>query len=208
MVRQACAFILWTDEKTLLQLWQGDVDPLLVVLRGGAVDTPGGGSEEVGAVLLLQCGRAAPPTQRVACNLQGACRPARSGQEDVKPAACCSQGVAVLTSGRGSGGGRALTRSQECRSTADPRGQERGAPCLGASQAWDREGTKLFRTGLWQHGEAMAEGMIAVLPLAEQFSLWQAAAATHSACSTPSVQIPVGLSRLPLVRCLGAFPTT
>ncbi|RNE98468.1 hypothetical protein TcG_12886 [Trypanosoma cruzi] len=49
--------------------------------------------------------------------------------------------------------------------------------------------------------------MIAVLPFAEHFSSWQAAAATHSACSIPSVQIPVGLSRLPLVRCLSAFPT-
>ncbi|KAF5219066.1 hypothetical protein TcYC6_0020330 [Trypanosoma cruzi] len=49
--------------------------------------------------------------------------------------------------------------------------------------------------------------MIAVLPFAVHFSSGQAAAATHSACSIPSVQIPVGLSRLPLVRCLGASPT-
>ncbi|RNF00459.1 hypothetical protein TcG_12275 [Trypanosoma cruzi] len=49
--------------------------------------------------------------------------------------------------------------------------------------------------------------MIAVLPFAEHFSSGQAAAATHSACSIPSVQIPVGMSRLPLVRCLSASPT-
>ncbi|RNC52545.1 hypothetical protein TcCL_ESM10206 [Trypanosoma cruzi] len=49
--------------------------------------------------------------------------------------------------------------------------------------------------------------MIAVLPFAEHFSSGQAAAATHSVCYIPSVQIPVGLSRLPLVRCLGASPT-
>ncbi|RNC53171.1 hypothetical protein TcCL_ESM09523 [Trypanosoma cruzi] len=49
--------------------------------------------------------------------------------------------------------------------------------------------------------------MIAVLPFAGHFSSGQAAAATHSACSIPSVQVPVGLSRLPLVRCLGASPT-
>ncbi|RNC31968.1 hypothetical protein TcCL_NonESM12339 [Trypanosoma cruzi] len=39
--------------------------------------------------------------------------------------------------------------------------------------------------------------MIASLPFAEYFSSGQAAAATHSACSIPSVVIPVGLSRLP-----------
>ncbi|RNF10787.1 hypothetical protein TcG_09602, partial [Trypanosoma cruzi] len=50
-------------------------------------------------------------------------------------------------------------------------------------------------------------GMIAALPFAEHFCSGQAAAATHSACSIPSVQIHVGMSRLPLVRCLGAFPT-
>ncbi|KAF8304082.1 hypothetical protein TcYC6_0036830 [Trypanosoma cruzi] len=50
--------------------------------------------------------------------------------------------------------------------------------------------------------------MIAVLPFAVHFSSWQAAAATHSACYIPSVQIPVGLSRLPLARCLGASPAT
>ncbi|KAF5215109.1 hypothetical protein ECC02_012219 [Trypanosoma cruzi] len=49
--------------------------------------------------------------------------------------------------------------------------------------------------------------MIAVLPFAEHFSSGQAAAATHSDCYIPSVHIPVGLSRLPLVRCLGASPT-
>ncbi|RNC53518.1 hypothetical protein TcCL_ESM09145, partial [Trypanosoma cruzi] len=37
------------------------------------------------------------------------------------------QGVAVLTSGRGYGRDRAQTRSQQYRSTADPRGQGRGA---------------------------------------------------------------------------------
>ncbi|ESS63187.1 hypothetical protein TCDM_09055 [Trypanosoma cruzi Dm28c] len=88
-----------------------------------------------------------------------------------------------------------------------PKGRNVAPPCLGVSQAWDREGTKLFRTDLWQHGEAMAEGMIAVLPFAVHFSLWQTAATTHSACSIPSVQIPMGMSRLQLVRCLGAFPT-
>ncbi|RNF02234.1 hypothetical protein TcG_11318 [Trypanosoma cruzi] len=80
-------------------------------------------------------------------------------------------------------------------------------PCLGASQAWAREGTKLLCTDLQQHGETTAEGMIAVLPLAYNFSSGQAAAATHSACYIPSVQIHVGMSRLPLVRCLGASPT-
>ncbi|RNE95425.1 hypothetical protein TcG_13409 [Trypanosoma cruzi] len=49
--------------------------------------------------------------------------------------------------------------------------------------------------------------MIADLTFAEHVSSRQAAAETDSACSIPSVQIPVGLSRLPLVRCLGAFPT-
>ncbi|RNC34205.1 hypothetical protein TcCL_Unassigned03029 [Trypanosoma cruzi] len=44
--------------------------------------------------------------------------------------------------------GRAQTRSQECRSTADPSEQERGASMPRASQAWAREGTRLFRTGL------------------------------------------------------------
>ncbi|KAF8303645.1 hypothetical protein TcYC6_0037740 [Trypanosoma cruzi] len=88
-----------------------------------------------------------------------------------------------------------------------PEGRDVAPPCLGVSQAWAREGTKLFRTDHWQHGEATAEGMIAVLPFAEHFSSWQAAAATHSACSIPSVQVPVGLSWLPLVRCLGASPT-
>ncbi|RNF14131.1 hypothetical protein TcG_08122, partial [Trypanosoma cruzi] len=62
-------------------------------------------------------------------------------------------------------------------------------------------------TDLQRYGEATAEGMIAVLPFADIFSSGQAAAATHSACSIPSVQIPVGLSRLPLLRCLGAYPT-
>ncbi|ESS62358.1 hypothetical protein TCDM_09976 [Trypanosoma cruzi Dm28c] len=80
-------------------------------------------------------------------------------------------------------------------------------PCLGASQAWAQEGTKLLCTDLQQHGEATAEGMIAVLPFAGNFSSGQAAAATHSACYIPSVQIHVGMSRLPLVRCLGASPT-
>ncbi|RNE96455.1 hypothetical protein TcG_13006 [Trypanosoma cruzi] len=75
-------------------------------------------------------------------------------------------------------------------------------PCLGASQD-----TKLLCTDLQQHGETTAEGMIAVLPLAGNFSSGQAAAATHSACYIPSVQIHVGISRLPLVRCIGAFPT-
>ncbi|KAF8304338.1 hypothetical protein TcYC6_0039870 [Trypanosoma cruzi] len=51
----------------------------------------------------------------------------RSGQEDVHQPLVGRQGVAALTSGRGSGGGRAQTRSQQHRSTADPRGQERGA---------------------------------------------------------------------------------
>ncbi|KAF8304088.1 hypothetical protein TcYC6_0039670 [Trypanosoma cruzi] len=49
--------------------------------------------------------------------------------------------------------------------------------------------------------------MIAVLPFAVHFSSGQAAAATHSACYIPSVQVPVGLSWLPLARCLGASPT-
>ncbi|RNC41450.1 hypothetical protein TcCL_NonESM08969 [Trypanosoma cruzi] len=49
--------------------------------------------------------------------------------------------------------------------------------------------------------------MIAVLPFAEHFCSWQAAAATHSACSIPSVQVPVELPRLPLVRCRGASPS-
>ncbi|RNF02314.1 hypothetical protein TcG_11346, partial [Trypanosoma cruzi] len=80
-------------------------------------------------------------------------------------------------------------------------------PCLGASQAWAREGTKLLCTDLQQHGEATVEGMIAVLPLAGNFSSGQAAAATHSACYIPSVQINVKMSRMPLVRCLSASPT-
>ncbi|RNC60217.1 hypothetical protein TcCL_ESM02172 [Trypanosoma cruzi] len=60
--------------------------------------------------------------------------------------------------------------------------------------------------------------MIAVLPFADNFSsgrlppaeavcAFHAAAATHSACSIPSVQIHVGLSRLPLVRCISASPS-
>ncbi|RNE96967.1 hypothetical protein TcG_12787 [Trypanosoma cruzi] len=49
--------------------------------------------------------------------------------------------------------------------------------------------------------------MIAVLPFAVHFSSFQRQPATHSACSIPSVQIPVGMSRLPLVRCLGASLT-
>ncbi|KAF8307127.1 hypothetical protein TcBrA4_0020840 [Trypanosoma cruzi] len=88
-----------------------------------------------------------------------------------------------------------------------PEGRDIVPPCLGESQAWDREGTKLFRTDHWQQYENTAKGMIAVFPFAEHFSSWQAAAAIHSACSIPSVVIPVGLSRLPLVWCLGAFPT-
>ncbi|RNC52356.1 hypothetical protein TcCL_ESM10430, partial [Trypanosoma cruzi] len=51
----------------------------------------------------------------------------RSGQEDVNQPLAGRQGVAVLTSGRCSGGGRAQTQSQQHRSTADPRGQGRGA---------------------------------------------------------------------------------
>ncbi|ESS63700.1 hypothetical protein TCDM_08413 [Trypanosoma cruzi Dm28c] len=51
----------------------------------------------------------------------------KSGQEDVNQPLSARQGVAVFTSGRVCGGGRAQTRSQEHRSTADPRGQERGA---------------------------------------------------------------------------------
>ncbi|RNC46478.1 hypothetical protein TcCL_NonESM03735, partial [Trypanosoma cruzi] len=43
-------------------------------------------------------------------------------------------------------------------------------PCLAASQAWAREGTKLLRTDHKQHGEVTAEGMIAVLPFADIFS--------------------------------------
>ncbi|ESS55810.1 hypothetical protein TCDM_12696 [Trypanosoma cruzi Dm28c] len=46
--------------------------------------------------------------------------------------------------------------------------------------------------------------MIALLLFVEYFSSWQAAAATHSACSIPSFHIHVGMSRLPLARCLGA----
>ncbi|RNF00598.1 hypothetical protein TcG_11829 [Trypanosoma cruzi] len=88
-----------------------------------------------------------------------------------------------------------------------PEGRKVAPPCLGVSQAWDREGTKLFHTGLWRHGENTAEGMIAVLPFAEHFSSGQAAAATHSACYIPSVRIHVGMSRLPLTQCLSAFPT-
>ncbi|RNC51709.1 exo-alpha-sialidase [Trypanosoma cruzi] len=88
-----------------------------------------------------------------------------------------------------------------------PEGGDVVPPCLGVSQALAREGTKLFRTDLWQHGEATTEGMIAVLPFAEHFSSGHAAAATHSACSIPSVLIPLELSRLPLLRCLSASPT-
>ncbi|EAN99576.1 hypothetical protein TcCL_NonESM06427 [Trypanosoma cruzi] len=59
----------------------------------------------------------------------------RSGQEDVNQPLAGRQGVAVLTSGIGSGGGRAQTRSQQHCSTADPRGQERGAAMPRVSQA-------------------------------------------------------------------------
>ncbi|RNC42510.1 hypothetical protein TcCL_NonESM07861 [Trypanosoma cruzi] len=81
-------------------------------------------------------------------------------------------------------------------------------PCLGVSQALAREGTKLLCTDLQQHGETTAEGMIAVLPFAGNFSSGRlppgeavcalhAAAAVDSACSIPSVQIHVGMTRLP-----------
>ncbi|EKG02443.1 hypothetical protein TCSYLVIO_006530 [Trypanosoma cruzi] len=46
--------------------------------------------EEVGAVLPLQCERAAPPTQRVACDPQGACRSAEEWAGGRQPAARCS----------------------------------------------------------------------------------------------------------------------
>ncbi|KAF8303622.1 hypothetical protein TcYC6_0039930 [Trypanosoma cruzi] len=116
------------DEKTLLQLGQGDIDPLLVILRGGAVDTPGGGSGG---------GRGGPASSvreeqhhrhkglLVICRTRAGLP--KSGQEDVNQPLVGRQGVAALTSGRGSGGGRAQTRSQQYRSTADPRGQGRGA---------------------------------------------------------------------------------
>ncbi|RNF10310.1 hypothetical protein TcG_09751 [Trypanosoma cruzi] len=128
LVRRACASILWTNEKTLLQLGQVDVDLLLVVLRGGAVDTPGGGSGggRGGPVSSVWEGRHHQHNELLVIRRACAGQP-RSGQEDVNQPLVGRQGVAVFKSGRGYGGGRAQTRSQEYRSTADPRGQGHSA---------------------------------------------------------------------------------
>ncbi|RNC38068.1 hypothetical protein TcCL_NonESM12725 [Trypanosoma cruzi] len=49
--------------------------------------------------------------------------------------------------------------------------------------------------------------MIAFLPFSESLSSLQAAAATHSACSIPSVVIPLVCHGCRAVRCLDASPT-
>ncbi|RNC43311.1 mucin-associated surface protein (MASP) [Trypanosoma cruzi] len=75
--RRAFALILWTEESTLTKIRHVDFNPPLAGRQGVAVLTSGRSSGRGGqAGHSPQRERAAPPTQRVPCDPQGACRPA------------------------------------------------------------------------------------------------------------------------------------
>ncbi|RNC51135.1 hypothetical protein TcCL_ESM11777 [Trypanosoma cruzi] len=125
--RRACAFIRWTRRfccslgRATLICCSSFYEEVPSTRQ---VEVP----EAVGVVLPLQCegGQHHRHEGLLVIRRARAGLP-RSGQEDVHQPLAARQGVAVLKSGRGYGRDRAQTRSQQHRSTADPRGQGRGA---------------------------------------------------------------------------------